>query len=381
MRILGKPGLELGAASGRNRIRVVGAQWDPLRQVRLTAVDDEGDRVGEAVEVDAGQTGTFETRLSVPADAEVASVVAQQQRRGAALEASVDVPVDGAGGGDSETDDDTGGGTTGGGTGSTTSGTPAAAPAVVPLDIPGPVDLPVTTVSDPQAGSAAEVDALAVTDVTLSGSTQVADLFGGGPQRVLKLRVENVGAADVIAPGLTIAVGKGEDADPIYASDGFGRLAPGKTVDVEIPISLPTGAFGVYQITGQLGEGEAGAFSISWETYPWGLFGLNALGILLIAFAVRRRVMAPAPSRVAALIGAPRGEVAAPDAGAAVIDLAVLERWWALQAGDDAREAVGVDATADAVVDVDAVERWLERCSARHAEVERKSAASTSSQN
>lgn len=370
MRVLGEPALELGKTSAKNRVRVIGTEWDPLQPVRLRAVDEDGERVGKSVSVTAGAGGRIDARLTAGAD--VVSVVAEQQHRAEMLEASVDVPAgesDGTGGG-------TGGGTSGNGSGSTdpsagtnTSGAPAAAAPVLPLDIPAPVDLPVTTVPDPQvAGTVAGGEPLAVTKVTLTGSARVSDLFGRGPKRVLKLQVENVGDADVIAPGLSIAVGKGKDSDPIYASDGFGRLAPGATRELTIPISLPAGAIGTYTVTGQLGTGDAGSFTVAWETYPWGLFGLNGLGILLIAFAIRRRIATPGPSRIAALVGTPR-TAAAPglDAGEAVIDLAVLERWWALQAGDAIRETVGSDTMDDAVVDVDAVERWLERCSARSA--------------
>lgn len=372
MRVLGAPVVELAKTAGRNRVRAVGAEWNPLQQVRIRAVDDAGDRVGKTVKVDAGPTGRIDARLTVSASADAVAIVAEQQHRGTTLEATVDLPVSATGGGGDNADSNAGS-NAGSDAGSTPSAAPAAAAPVLPLDIPAPVDLPVTTVSDPQpAGAASIVDALAVTKVKLKGSTRLADLFGRGPDRVLTLQVENVSAADVIAPGLTIGVGKGDDADPVYASDGFGRLKPGESLKVEVPIGLPAGAFGVYTVSGQIGEGDAGSFAIAWEAYPWGLFGLNGLGILLIAFAIRRRVGAPAPSRVAALVGAPGAAVATSgsDEGAAVIDLAVLERWWALQAADGAaRETVDADAMADAVVDVEAVERWLERRSARGSQI------------
>lgn len=371
MRVLGAPTLDQRNTGGTNRLRVIGAEWDPMQQVRVEAVDDDGERVGKSIRIEAGATGRIDARLTIPADATVTSVIGTQDHRDETLEANVDVEFGDAGSAD--------GGTTGTDTssgsssGSTTSAAPVAAAPVLPLDIPAPVDLPVTTVSDPPAAGSAAADALAVTKVSLAGSTRFSDLFGRGPNRVLKLRIENTSAAEVVAPGLKIAVGKGkdQDGDPVYESDGFARLAPGASTTVEVPIGLPTGAFGVYAITGQVGTGGSGTFAIAWETYPWGLFGLNALGVLLIAFAIRRRVMAPAQSRMAALVGAP-GAVETPgaDVGAAVIDLAVLERWWALQAGgDDVREAVGADTMADAVVDVEAVERWLERCSTRSAEI------------
>ncbi|MFI5429796.1 hypothetical protein [Aeromicrobium sp. UC242_57] len=365
--VLDKPALELLSTSTSTRLNLTGEQWDPLRPVRVTAVDDSGDRVGSSVRVEAGTGGALTARVTVPDDAEVASVVAVQQRPGSSLEATVDVDLGGGGGGgggETENENQNNGG-------GTTTTPVASAPATLPLDIPAPVDMPVTSVDGPQAG-ALPADALAVSKVRLAGSTGLADLFGGGPERVLRFQVENVGTVDAVAPGLSIAVGKGDDADPIYTSDGFGRLAPGDSLNVEIPISLSAGAFGVYTITGQLGAGESGAFTVEWETYPWGLFGLNALGLLLIVFAVRRRVFAPKPSRVSALVAAPGAGVAAHgDAGAAVIDLDVLEKWWALQSDDAGLPTpVGVGATADAVVDVDAVERWLERCSSRSAEME-----------
>lgn len=374
MQVLGTPALKLVETSEQNAVAVTGAQWDPLRQVRLKAVDDSGERIGSTVRVDASDDGQITTEISVPADAQVAAVVASQQRPGSVLEASIDVPANsgGGGGGDDQSDDSSTGNTGGDATNTPVAAAPAAS-APLPLDIPAPIDLPVNSVLDPAAG-AAGADVLAVSKVTLVGSTGLADLFGGGPERVLRFQVENISKADVIAPGLSIAVGKGDEPDPVYTSDGFGRLAPGETLNVEIPIGLSAGAFGVYSITGQIGTGDSGTFAITWETYPWGLFALNALGILLVLFAVRRRFFAPTPSRVSALTAAPGAAIASagPSSdGAAVIDLAVLERWWALQSDDVAvREPVGAAMSADAVVDVDAVERWLERCSARSAETE-----------
>lgn len=377
VQVLGAPALALAENSEADAVVVTGSQWDPRRQVRLKAVDDSGERIGAAVDVNAADDGQIEAGISVPADAEVAAIVASQQRPGAVLEASIDVPAHGGGGGGGDGGDDQSGSGASGGTGGDATNTPvASAPAAsapLPLDIPAPIDLPVNSVLDPPGAAAADV--LAVSKVAVVGSTGLADLFGGGPDRVLRFQVENISKADVIAPGLSIAVGKGDDPDPIYTSDGFGRLEPGESLNVEIPISLSAGAFGVYSIAGQIGSGESGAFAITWETYPWGLFALNALGVLLVLFAVRRRFFAPAPSRVSALTAAPGAAVvpsgSATDAGAAVIDLAVLERWWALQSDDaTARGPAGADVMADAVVDVDAVERWLERCSARTAEAQ-----------
>lgn len=348
MRVLGKPTVQLGSSSATDRLSISGAEWDPLRQVKVTTLDDAGDRVGDVVDVAAKSDGRIQATFARDENAVV--VVAAQSHGDTKLEARVDVPIGSTGSEDD--DDDDAGGNDGGTTtpAATANNAVVAAPAVAPLDIPLPQDLAVTTVP----GAAAGDGALAVTEVELVGSTDVGDLFGAGPQRTLKFRVENISSNEVVTPGLTIGVGKGKDADPIYASDGFAQLAPGESTLLEIPIGLPTGAMGTYTITGQIGSGQTGIFTVSWETYPWGLFGLNALGVLLLAVAIRRRLHVPAPT--------PSPGASAHDAGDAVIDLDVLERWWGL-------EADSADTMADAVVDVAAVERWLERRSARNAEI------------
>ena len=159
-------------------------------------------------------------------------------------------------------------------------------------------------------------------------------------------------------------MGKDEDAEPVYRSDGVGTLAPGETRVVEVPISLPTGAFGTYVVSGQVGDGEIGGFAVTWQTYPWGLLAANLLGVLLIAWAVRRRSRQVRPDVVAAL---------APPVAAGSADRAGRRGGHrpghpgALvgAAGGTCRRCgcrVGTDtttATDDAVVDLAALDRWM----------------------
>ncbi|WP_235735430.1 hypothetical protein [Nocardioides alcanivorans] len=197
---------------------------------------------------------------------------------------------------------------------------------------------------------------MAVTSAELRGATRIQDLFGAAPERELRLTVENLGDVAITAPGLSIAVGKG-DPEPVFLSDGIGRLEPGQVARITVPIALPVGAHGTYTITGRVGDGERGEFGLTWETYPWGLLGLNGLGVLLVAWALQRRFMAPAAPLIAA--GTPPvTETLGVADGEAVIDLDTLERWWALQVATSGE-------AADAVVDEGAVDRWIERCRER----------------
>lgn len=359
LQILGTPEVEI-ADAGKRRIKVAGAQWDPQRDVRLRAVDEDGKRIGKAVVVTAGAQGAVKGTIVLPADAEVAEVVARQSRGTGldALEARIAVEGESAPP-PATTPDNPGDSTTS--PGDTSAGTPVAeAPGLV--EVPDPEEMDPTVV-DPDAPVIARDGDTVVTQATLEGSTRFADLFGAGPKRTLVLEVSNVGEADAVAPGLQISVGKGDDLDPIYRTDGFGRLGPGESLTVEIPISLPAGAFGTYTVAGQIGQDDLGRFTLQWETYPWGLLALNGLGVLLVAWAVRRRLVTPKPALVASLAGS-GAEGAVTADGEAVIDLATLERWWALQ--DAPAELAGADAMDDAVVDVEAVEAWLERCASRN---------------
>ncbi|CAM3259505.1 hypothetical protein NODU109028_07500 [Nocardioides dubius] len=357
--VLGVPAVEIVDA-GAKRIKVAGEQWDPLREVRLRALDEEGARIGAPVRISAGALGAVTARLKVPAGAEVAEVVARQPRGAGreTLEARVSVDAEAPAPGDDGDSGDTG---SVGDTGSTsTDSTQSAAEAPALVDVPEPDASLAPDLVDAEQQAIARAGDVVITQATLVGESRLVDLFGAGPQRTLRLRAHNVGEEEAVAPGLEISVGKGDDLDPIYRSDGFARLGPGESLTVEVPIALPVGAFGTYTVAGQIGEDELGRFSMEWQTYPWGLLALNGLGVLLVAWALRRRLIAahaPAAAGVPIALGA-SGAGAADGGGDAVVDLAALEQWWA--------EPGALETMDDAVVDVAAVERWLERCAARN---------------
>ncbi|MEQ6903317.1 hypothetical protein [Nocardioides sp. YIM 152588] len=383
LRFLGEPTVEVEERDGAPRpVRLAGADWDPGRTVRVRGLDDAGDPVGRPVLAVAGERGVLRLRTTRPTRA--TGLRALQRRPGGPLvveaelsEAEVEAPVA----------DPT--------PTAETPVTPATLPPAVaappvssavtpPADIPEPEPMAVEEVPAPEAATPAPVPTggeVAVTDAELVGTTTLPDLFGAAPRRILRLTVENIGTTVVTAPGLEISVGRSEDVEPIYASAGLGSIEPGQTQQIEVPIALGVGALGTYRIEGRLGEGETGAFSLTWQTYPWGLIGLNLAGAVLLVWAVNRRLgHRPSPLLAAALVPATAATVPAGAAGGAaraddaVVDLETLERWWALQAvpGGLAAAAVAgpgavaatVGAPAEdpgAVVDVEAVERWLAR--------------------
>ncbi|WP_185995289.1 hypothetical protein [Nocardioides campestrisoli] len=379
LQILGEPTVSPHEKAGPRKWRLIGDQWDPGKPVRLSLRDADGKQMGPRVVVEAGPRGRIRARLPVPSRREVVEVRAVQ-RSGGALSVTLDLDEAGLTGSrpGRETEPRRNGG---GGEGSPEprptppssvprSGVPVV---VTPVEIPEPLDLDVDVVDgevegegdDPreQLAPVARGGEVAVTEAVLVGSTDLGDLFGGAPSRVLRLSLENVGRNPARAPGLTVAVGKDEDAGPVYRSDGVGTLAPGETRVVEVPVSLPTGAFGTYVVSGQVGDGAIGGFAVTWQTYPWGLLAANLLGVLLIAWAVRRRSRQVRPDVVAAL--APPVAAGRPSVrdGEAVIDLATLARWWELQAvragGAGVEGATVTAASDDAVIDLAALDRWM----------------------
>ncbi len=359
MQILGPPAGVLEKTASPTKIGFSGTDWDPTREVRVEAIDVDGNGFARMV-VTADAAGKV-SGVVRNRDAAAAAALRMEQTRPAGVLSVTVTRTEVASGADGKEPKAPG---SNGNPGAGTVGVapPPARVTTPPLQIPAPIDLPVVEVpapGDPAQPPTAE-PTVAVTKAELHGSATLGDLFGAAPERMLHLTVENVGDVAVTAPGLSIAVGKG-DPEPVFLSDGIGRLGPGEVTEIKVPISLPVGANGTYRITGRVGDGETGEFALTWETYPWGLFGLNGLGVLLVAWAVRRRFFRADAPLIAA--GAPlRNSGDMVGEGEAVIDLATLERWWALQAAGGSAIGEGMpEEFADAVVDVDAVERWLER--------------------
>lgn len=160
---------------------------------------------------------------------------------------------------------------------------------VVAVDIPFVVSgHPVGTPPAPTLPSGL----VTVTEVQLEGGTSIASWFGAAPEKQLVITVRNDGDAVALDPEVGVGVGKADDleAQPVRI-DGL-SLDPGETETVRIDVTLPFAAFGEYRVIGQVGVAEAGTFSTTWTSYPWGLVALNVLGALLLAWGIRRRLEA-----------------------------------------------------------------------------------------
>ncbi len=229
---------------------------------------------------------------------------------------------------------------------------PATAPVAAPaVDIPLPGEVPVNDVPAPVAGDETEgTEALKVSEAHLKGEASWSEMFGGSSRREVTFLAENVGETPIANPLVRLGVGRTTDVDPAIVAAEVGELPPGARVAVAVDVALPMASFGVYQVVGQVGDAEENRFSVEWQTYPWGLIALNLMGIGLLVWGVARRQrqrMNPAP----VVVGADD------EAGASVVDLTALDRWWATgkvapRVEDDENDE------NDSVVDLDAADRW-----------------------
>lgn len=379
-------------------VTLTGTGWDPERPVTIqgfTGTDSSTDPTSDPqVEVAVDAAGEFTAEYEV-SDAETTSVIVDQARTSTAIGSVYLVSgVIGSGGGpgeqpsegpsqgpgDTPTDSPT--------TAPTTAPTqnPAVPPVAVdpvppgeapgaeePEEIPLPGDVPVDDVTaEPVPGE--EVEELSVSEARLDGVATLGEMFGGSPERDLIFLVENVGASTIDNPIVRVAVGRSAELEPQIVAVEVGQLDPGDQAVVTVPLELPMAAFGTYRVVGQVGEDATmGGFELEWTTYPWGLFVLNGLGALLLAWGIRHRLLAAKP---AAYRPAGAGAGLAAGEGDAVVDLTAAESWWAYRARGGipaapseagaaafaaAARAAEDRAADEAVVDLAAAEKWWAR--------------------
>lgn len=180
----------------------------------------------------------------------------------------------------------------------------------------------VGTTTPTTAGTAVPgLGALTIMDARLEGSTALGELFGAAPQRQLVLIVQNPTTSPVADPTVALGVGRAGVA-PEPMDMAMGTIAPGETRRVQVPVSLSSSGFGTYHVVGQLGGTPAGAFSVSWQSQPYGLYLLLLVALLVAGLGARREL---ASRRTP---GAAPGRAASAD-GEAIVDLSKLEIWWA----------------------------------------------------
>lgn len=361
--VLGAPAVSGDEEAGTDTtvVTLTGTGWDPGKPVTISGrTGDDDATADDDVTADVDTSGGFTAEFEVT-DEDTAVLAVEQAHGAGTLSAAYEFSGT-VGTTPDSTDDPT-----------TTPTTPATPGTTVtpPADIPLPGDVPV---AEPEPAPAAPVDSpeeLAVSEARLDGQATMSELFGGSPQRDLIFLVENVGDQTVEDPIVRVYVGRSTDLEPQIVDATVGVLEPGDRVVVTVPLTLPMAAFGTYHVVGLVGETEAGAFAVEWQTYPWGLIALDVLALALLAWGVRRR-MARRRTAAAAL-------VAGGDADA-VVDLDAADAWWRYRSGTGPRPLAGElrvpgsgtpppveDPAADAIVDLDAAECWWHRNDASRA--------------
>ncbi|MFC6152378.1 hypothetical protein [Nocardioides yefusunii] len=369
LRILGAPVLTATETVGDERLDVVvaGVGFDPLTQVRVRGRAGEAAASDKAVEVWTDVDGAFTTDY-VLTDLDATALRARQTREASFGELTARVELANAVPGPS---------------GSKPPVTPPAevptpitppvavppsvpapsvpapvvpapiapiAPTAPPLNIPLPETAPIVEVPAPEVPDAIAVAELKLTEPTLEGSVSMGELFGGSSERRVVFEVENVGGAAADDPDVLLGIGRTADATPSTVATSLGTIEPGARVAVGINLALPMASFGTYQVVGQVGDETATSFSVRWDTYPWGLFAANVAGVGLLVWGVSRRRTKAAPI--------PAGPETA-EAGASVVDLDALDKWW--KEGKVVHAAPEVLEDNDSVVDLDAADRWWAR--------------------
>ena len=99
----------------------------------------------------------------------------------------------------------------------------------------------------------------------------------------------------------------------------IGSLAPLQMQRIEIPMAMPRAGIGNYEIAGQVGTSASGQFGTTSQTYPWGLFLLNAVAIGIAAWGLRRRRHDRPATALSTVVE---------DPAEATIDLDVLDGWF-----------------------------------------------------
>ncbi|MET8150636.1 hypothetical protein ACIBSW_11150 [Actinoplanes sp. NPDC049668] len=171
---------------------------------------------------------------------------------------------------------------------------PRACPCVVHLGLvqgadDSVVNLPLAVTghaSGPLPKTAAPPHVLTLQEARLSGGSLLA-WFGWPDHLKLTYTVRNPSTATLTSATLSARMA-GNGNDDIFYQAPVGSLGPGQSRTFVVPVEIPPLAFGRYAMgvdVGGLAVGRA-----HHQAYPWGLFLLNAAGLLLIAWGVLRRL-------------------------------------------------------------------------------------------
>jgi len=348
--VLGEPTLSVTETVGEESVEldVVGSGFDPGAEVAVQSAVEGEAGADEAATFTADATGAVAGTYAV-SDVDATGVTARQSRadgRGELLVEYVlqnEVPAGGAEEPEPTADPEPTAQPT------TTPVSPTATtPVDPPVEIPIPDEVPFEEITAPTIEDEG-TPVLEVSEARLAGETTVGELFGGVSRREVVFRVENTGDGVAPNPLVRLGVGRSTDTDPGLVAAEVGDLEPGARAAVSVNVALPIASFGTYQVYGQVGDDPSATFQLRWDTYPWGLMGVNAAGVALLVWGVRHRRRKSVP---------PVPTAPGMEDGASVVDLAALDKWW--QEGKVVVTPT-VEDENDSVVDLDAADRWWSR--------------------
>jgi hypothetical protein len=258
----------------------------------------------------------------------------------------------------------------------------------IPFDVEGHATGTPPTPESPEAD-------VQIAGMELEGTGGVSSLFGAPATRRLVVTLVNQGSAPAVNPVLMVGVGRTPESLPTSTTTTDVTIDPLQSTRVAVDVSLPVAAFGTYYLSSSVrtaeAEGAAAAAEpliarTTWKAYPWGLVALNVLALGLVAWGLVRRVLG---RRRKAVAQAKHRDVARPyplpdvvyveAIGGFLVSPAAASRSrmlgrvnGRLETGDLAA-LLGLPtdpgyvpaADSDAVVDLDAAERWLARRDSR----------------
>lgn len=362
LQVLGVPTLTVQETVGDESLDLVvaGVGFDPTTEVRVRARAGDDSAKDKVVTLWTDAQGAFSTDYVVT-DEDATAVRALQRREGNRAELAArhelvnGVPVPKADPPPTETPQPSSPPVATTPPSVQVPSVPQVAPPVAPpVDIPILPEAPFEEITAPPVPEVVTAAELVISEPTLEGSPSMGELFGGASNRRILFEVENAGDGVASDPQVQVGIGRTTDAVPSEAATSLGDMEPGARVAVGINLELPMASFGTYQVVGQVvdqaGDTPPTAFSVRWDTYPWGLFAVNAAGLGLLVWGVQRRRTKAAPL--------PAGPEST-EVGASVVDLDALDKWW--KEGRVVHTAPVVAEDNDSVVDLDAADRWWSR--------------------
>jgi hypothetical protein len=185
---------------------------------------------------------------------------------------------------------------------------PCAIVAFAPA-IPDLVTVPFTVIGAPVATPAApppafEQKTLKVENAELEGGGDWTSWFGASTTRDLVFTIHNAGTAPVDDPPLVLTAGKGNNPEGVVTPPRIGHIEPGARQTVRASVPIETLSVGSYTVKGRIGNtGAAETFRAHTTIYPWGLFALAILMLLVVVLwiwnALRRLAARRARKRAA----------------------------------------------------------------------------------